>query len=117
MPFSRPTENTNNNVQYGDFDVVIFKDTISITRTQYIGPVDTVSYVDNFVIFKDNLFYDYVNLSDDLVITTTYNSGLSDTVSYNATGYFYNYDYTTPFPPDPQTYFAEDYVGLLVNFY
>jgi len=117
VPFSRPTENTNNSVQYGDFDVVIFQDTISITRTQYIGPVDTVSYVDDFVIFKDNLFYDYVSFSDNLVITTTYNSGLSDTVSYSATGYFYNYDYTTPFPPDPQTYFAEDYVGLLVNFY
>jgi len=116
VPFSRPTEDTANNIQYGDYDIVTFTEDILIGISKHLDIMDTYTISEVEVIGTVDFLDDTFTVGELFSITTGAYLDPLDTVPFDDYGYFYLYDYTTPSPPDPQTYFAEDYVGLLVNF-
>lgn len=97
VPFARPVEQIIYNTTYGAFDVVKYTDIcyISSNPIRHIG--DTFVFGDTtFTAYKGKLF--------------------TDSITIDETGYLYNYNYTTPIPPDAGTYFASNYVGTLASF-
>jgi len=116
VPFSRPTEVTANNIQYGNYDTISFVENFTIGRSDLSTFAETYVVAEVFWIGFMNPFNDTFVVSEIFNITYNGNFSFLDSATYDDSGYFYRYDYTTPFPPDPQTYFAEEYVGLLQTF-
>jgi len=97
VPFARPIEQPIYNITYGVFERLLFTDVVNITANPLKRIDDTLQISDTVVnIYKGKFF--------------------SETLAFDESGYLYMYNYTTPVPPDANTYFAEDYVGTLASF-
>lgn len=97
VPFARPTEQITFKYPHGAFDIIKFVDTVYVSTNpvKYMSDTFTISE-DVFKIFKGKTF--------------------TESLAFDDTGYLYQYNYTTPAPPDAGTYFAADYVGTLASF-
>jgi len=97
VPFARPTEQIVFKYPHGVFDTIRFLDTVRVSTNpvKYMSDTLTISET-TFKIYKGKI--------------------VTESLTFDDTGYLYQYNYTTPAPPDGGTYFAADYVGTLASF-
>lgn len=116
VPFSRPVEQTNSPVNYGVFDIIPLNETVDISKDYRAFLQDSLKLNEVFAITKYFYIIDYLEITEQLSYDTTGSLEFNEVITLSEAGWLYSYDYTTPPPPDPNTYFLEEYVGLLQNF-
>jgi len=114
VPFSRPTEDTSNDITYGMFDVATFKDTVVIVGIQHYKLIqETYQVTDSIVppvIGRYLNFGDSFGIADQSEFSFAAYTYPDDAFDVGESGWISMNDYVEP------TYFLEEYVGLKFVF-